>query len=342
MPQKLQLFASGLSRSNLLTLSIYLDSVRGDEAANWELTDSFEAAAALLVDADSAEGHKQLMEWAANNDHQVVMAFSSRATGFPENVLVVPRPLRAGELIPILQQASRQYLRGEKPYSAHPARPTVGPSANVRANDKLPATSDPGKINRVLEYLYNGRDKLLKATDKAGRSVIFEMTRRRYYTTIPIPVEFVEDLIASPIESVRLEELNSSQFEKETQLSKPQDLEPPLWTAALAVSNGQLFAGLSPDGSYRLNRWPDLKKLGRDPLHLKLTALLRRGGTIDYFAEFTKEPKAGIIDFLNACHALNCLENQAKPTVSAKASEQRKLDTGKRSLLGMIRSRLGI
>ncbi len=338
MPQRLQLFSSQLSRSNLLTLKVFLEMTKADEAVSWEHTDDLEAASALLIDADSELGNRQLNEWASKGKRQVLLAFSSRSGGFPANVLVVPRPLRSAELIPVLQRAGKQFLNffQQNQYGVSQSSPGLADEKGAAA------VSLPVKTQRVLDILYTHQNKVLKVSDKAGRSVIFEMERRRYYTGNLIQME-VEDLIASPANNVRIQEFDSDEFAREAPSLKPQDLEPPLWTAALAVSNGQLFEGLSLADFYRLNRWPDLKKLGHDPLHLKLTALLRRGGTIEYFTEFTKEPREDVVDFINACCALNYLEIQVKSIEPIKVPEQpQQQTTAKRSLLSRIRSRLGI
>jgi len=111
MPQRLRLFTSYLSRSNELTLKVFLELTKADEVASWEHTNNPETAAALLVDADSEEGRLQLKGWVRENKRQVLIAFSGRADGFPENVLVLPRPLRSAELVPVLRRAGEQFLR---------------------------------------------------------------------------------------------------------------------------------------------------------------------------------------------------------------------------------------
>lgn len=341
MSQKLQIYTSHLSRSNLLTLKVFLGLTRSHEVAVWEHTESLEAASAILVDADNEEGGRALEHWLSKNGPQVLIAFSNRAADFPPNVLVVPRPLSFAELLPVLQQAQNQVL---DPSARRAVRASTQP-VRVGLSGEKPATDSFGRTRRVLEVLYNSNQgSFFKITDKGSRSIFFNVGQRRYYTANLIQME-VEDLLASPIVNASyIEEIGDAQFARETQHLKAQDLEPPLWLAALAVSNGKLFEGLSTDGTYRLSRWPDLKKLGQDPLHLKLTALLRRGGTIDSFTKFTNESQEDIIDFINACRALNYLENHNKPVDISHivVTEKYHLSPGKRSLLSRIRSRLGI
>ena len=340
MAQKLQLSASQLSRSNLLTLEIFLDLTKKDETATWEYTDNVKAAAALIIDADTDLGRRELAQLVLQGGRQVLIAFSGDRTGFPGGVLVLPRPLRSAELLSVLRQASEKILNAfqEKEETGSPQG-----ALSSEGSAKPSSVADGSESSRrVIAILCANQSKILKVTDRLSRVVIFEMERRRYYTAGLSQMD-VEDLIASPAGSSRFEEIGSSQLLSETQNLKPQDLEPPLWTAALAVSNGKLFEGLSSTGFYRLNRWPDLKKLGQDPLHLKLTALLRRGGAIDYFVDFTKGSAGDVIDFLNACRALNCLELQTQQAATpVKTPEPQKPNTGKLSLFSRIRSRLGI
>jgi len=338
MPQTLQLFSSQLSVSNLLTLKIFLGLTKTDRIAVWEYTDSAEAAAAVLIDTDTSEGNLQIKEWVNRKKPQVVIAFGNNNLGLPSDVLSLSRPLRSAELLAVLQQAASRFTGG----SADKGRGHVPVSTQVGALAKEADTSASFvQTNRVLTVLYKDNDKVLKVIDRMGRSVIFDVGRRRYYATNLVRTE-VEDLLASPLRSVQIQEMGSSELAKEIQNIKAQDSDPLLWTAALAISNGQLLPGLAPQGFYRLNRWPDLKKLGADPLHMKLAALLRSGGSIDHFSHFTKAPVESIIDFINACQVLHYLEYQQKSTPAAAPVEQKKSGDEKRGLFARIRSRLGI
>lgn len=340
MPQTLQLFTSRLSHSNILTLKVFLGLTKADKVARWEYTNDQEAASALLIDTDDEEGNLQLKEWASTNKRQVLIAFSSgKSESFPPNVLVLPRPLRSAELIPVLRQAGRRFL--DFFVLEQEAGGVLRVPQQQRADEKSDTENAVSAVRRVLNVLYDNQDKVLKIIDKTGRFIVFDISRRRYYTTNHTRME-VEDLLASPATSCQIEELGRDQFAKSLQNFKAHDLDPPLWTAALAISNGQLFDGLSPTDFYKLGRWPDLKKLGQNSLHLVLTALLRRGGNIEYFANFLKVSPGDVIDYINACHVLNYLERQEKAVLPSTAPQQQSSNTSKRSLFSRIRSRLGI
>jgi len=294
----------------------------------------------LLIDADDEEGSVQLKEWASKNKRQVLIAFSSGKTeNFPPNVLVLPRPLRSAELIPVLQQASKRFLNSL--FQGQEASSSSWVSPNKQVDEKAGTANTASAARRILNVLCSNQDRVLKVIDRTAHFVIFDISHRRYYTTNHNSME-IEDLLASPSINLQIEELGRDQFAKSIRDFEIYDLDRPLWTTALAISNGQLFDGLSSTEFYRLSRWPDLKKLGQNPLHLKLTALLRRGGTIDYFANFLKVPPGDVIEFINACHTLNYLEHQEKTALPSKVTEQKPSTTSKRSLFSRIRSRLGI
>lgn len=339
MPQTLRLFSSQLSVSNLLTLKIFLGLTKTDRVAVWEYTDDPEAATAVLIDTDTPEGRSQVKEWVDRKKSQVLIAFSDKGIGLPNGVLLLSRPLRSADLLAVLQEAATRCTSGS---AGQERGKSSGPAAQVSAllEETNTSASFTG-TGRVLNFLYKNHDKALKAIDRVGRSVIFDVWRRRYYT-INLTRTEVEDLLASPVRSVQIQEMSSNDLAKEIQNIKAQDSDPLFWTAALAISNGQLMLGLLLEGFYKLNRWPDLKKLGADPLHMKLAALLRSGGTIDHLAHFTKAPVENIIDFINACQVLHYLENQQKSMPSVSPVEQKKPSEEKRGLFARIRSRLGI
>lgn len=339
MSQKLWLYTSNLSTSNLLTLKVFLGLTKNDEVAAWEHTENSDIAAAILIDIETQQGSLELKERASKGSRQALIAFGG-AQG-SENILALPRPLRLAELIPVLQQAARRFLGITENQSAA-GRPTVRVATAEPVSRASFQRTDTSKVLRVFETLSKNQDKNLKITSRITRPIIFDFARRRYYVSTSIQSE-VEDLLASPVSDVQIEEMSASQLSKEIQNLSAQDLDVPLWTAALAVSKGELFDGLGRDESFRLNRWPDLKKLGQNPLHMKLTALLRRGGTVDYLADFLKAPPDEIIAFVNACYILNYLVHEKKAVVSEnKPSEQHGISASKRGLLSRIRSRLGI
>lgn len=339
MQQTLRLFASYLSRSNILTLKVFLEMTKADEIARWEYADDQEAASALLIDADDKEGNFQLKELASKNKHQILIAFGNNTESLPPHVLGLPRPLRSAELIPVLRQASRRFL--DFSFQEQKASDPSSVSRPDQVNEKASTVDVAPVVRRVLSVLSGNRDKVLQVIDRVGRPVFFDVSHRRYYTASHIRME-IEDLLASPAINVQIKEFGRDQFVKSVKNFKAQDLDPPLWVAALAISNGQLFDGLSSVEPYRLNRWPDLKKLGQNPFHLMLTALVRRGGTIDYFANFLKVSSGDVIDYINACYTLNYLAPQQKSVLPEKALEQKSSNTSKRSLFSRIRSRLGI
>lgn len=344
MPQTFKLFSSQLTESNLLTLQIFLGLTKTDRLVVWEHTDDPQSAAAVLIDVDNDAGRLELREWMSGskkwmsgNKSQVLIAFGSQIAGLPNYILTLSRPIRSAELLSVLQQAADECL-GKDNSQQKEQRAVGSVSQPAVESSRKPSTASSHETKRALGIVYSSQDKLLKLTDKIGRVAIFDIRQRRYYTSNLVR-SAVEDMLASLARDIQIEELSTAQFQKETQSLKPQDSDPLLWTATLAISEGQLFGDLSLGEVYRLNRWPDLKKLGPDALHMKLAALLRNGGTIDNFARFTQVPTESIINFINVCFVLGYLDRPKKIIVPAA---QKKTSDEKRGLFARIRSRLGI
>ncbi len=344
IPRKLYIFASHLSHSNVMALKVLLKSIKTDEIAVWEYTNNPNEAAAILIDADSKEGALQLEEWVRKKNYQVLIAFSNRAVAFPEGVLVLPRPLRSAELFPLLQQASRRFLHILQSLQDQPDIAFCPSLQQDLADQKATKVASVlTRPRRVLEILHGNRNKILKVADRSMRTVFFD-TEKHYYYTVDLVRTEIENLLTSPIENVQAKEIDRRQLETETQSLKAQDLDPLLWAVALAIStDGQLFHSLSFSESYRLNRWPDLKKLGSNALHLKFAAMLRQECTISYMADVAKISIDEAVSFINACYSLNYLERQETSVVSLQARTQKTpANADKISLFSRIRRRLGI
>ena len=106
--------------------------------------------------------------------------------------------------------------------------PRVSQSSSL--DEKIDTVSTSVGVRRVLEVLYGNHNKIIKLSI-AGRSVVFDIEHRRYYTTNLVQME-IEDLLVSPVENIQLEDVNHNQLAKAIQNLKAQDLDVPLWTAA--------------------------------------------------------------------------------------------------------------
>lgn len=88
-----------------------------------------------------------------------------------------------------------------------------------------------------------------------------------------------------------------------------------LWFAALTAHPGQLAPDLDPDGSYHLERWPQIER--EFPRHFRIaTAMMRGPGTLEAIAAAANAPVGDVADFINAYSVagyVSCTPGTAPP-----------------------------
>ncbi|MEZ5583401.1 MAG: hypothetical protein R3F37_12250 [Candidatus Competibacteraceae bacterium] len=199
-------------------------------------------------------------------------------------------------VIPILQQAAEWFINNRQNTLYLPKRRPNLPKGKKQGTVTQTDTQTQS-VRRVINLLPNDQNKALHVVEKLNNHlVIIDRWRNRYYVYSPANAD-ISKLLAKPVREVIAEQLDRKQLSREIDKLIPHELDIVLWKTALSISDGELFEGLSRKEFFQLRRWPDLKRLGNDPLHMKLTALLRRGATIDYVADFFESADHG-------CHSL--------------------------------------
>ncbi|NJN45449.1 MAG: hypothetical protein HC808_01990 [Candidatus Competibacteraceae bacterium] len=341
MPYELKLSSQQVSVKDLPVLKIILSLTKTNALASWDYTDNAQAAAALLVDTDSDEGRSAFAKLINDERKQALIAFGNPPDGFgtANDIFVLPKPIRSKNVIPVLHQAAEWFIntQQESAIAKNSSRSNKNeiPSAITKTETKTQS------IRRIIDRLPKDQNKALHIVEKASnRLLIIDRWRNRYYVYSSANAD-ISKVLVSDTHNFIIEEIDRKQLNKEIEQLIPHELDLTLWKVALSISDGQLFEGLSQTEYFQLRRWPDLKRLGNDPLHMKLTALLRRGATIDYIADFLNAPTTEIVHFINACYALGYLDHQHKP-IDQTTPATKQLNNGKRSLLSRIRNRLGI
>ncbi|MEE4376901.1 MAG: hypothetical protein V2J55_05230 [Candidatus Competibacteraceae bacterium] len=341
MPHEFKLSSQQVSAKDLPVLKIILSLTKTNAVASWDYTDNAQVAAALMVDTDSDEGRSAFKKLINNDRKQALIAYGNPPEGLDavNDIFVLPKPLRSKNIIPVLHQAAEWFIniQQESLIAKEPSKSTEEKTQNTLTKTGLRTQT----IRRIINLLPNDQNKALHIVEKANNQlVVIDRWRNRYYVYSPINAD-ISKLLLSDARNFFIEELERKQLNKEIEKLIPHELDITLWKAALSISDGQLFDGLLRTESFQLRRWPDLKRLGNDPLHMKLTAMLRRGGTIDYLADFLNAPIDEVIRFTNACYALGFLDHQHQPIAQA-TSAKKQLSNSKRGLLSRIRNRLGI
>ena len=112
-----------------------------------------------------------------------------------------------------------------------------------------------------------------------------------------------------------------------------------MWFAGIRLSRGRLLSRLQGFPGFALSRWPDFGRLPYRTEHTRIaTYLMRTPTTVDALVKGTKVNREDVVGFLNASLLCGWLKS-AQP---AKGERPRRVSDERRSIIGRIRSRLGI
>lgn len=334
-----------LSVNGELVLKAMISLTKLSPSVRWEYTGESDSDI-VIIDTDREEGRRMWMDLSNSGCQQTLIAYTAKADRFPEGALVLTKPLRSSELVPLLEKITREKLaqRGEH-------TTTVEQQQDITTDALLPSDAFVDPISRddteaialatgqrALDIVLE-REKTPIRIINSEHTVIIERSRRQYFGEEN--VNTVKELLLAENRSVQIEEIDMDRFAEYTVGLTAHELDIPLWEAVLDSSCGQLISGLSTNQTYRLRRWPDFKKLEHKPIHVRLTVFLsKRGGDINALARLSGIPVERVIDFVNACHALHYLEIQKEAVASPPP--QNSANKSKLSLFGRIRARLGI
>lgn len=341
-----------LSANGELVLKAMVSLIKINTGGNWVYTDDATASIAI-IDTDKEEGRRTWMEWSGRGLGQALIAYTTKAERFPPGALVLAKPLRSSDLIPLMAQVAERLNSPTTAAAAAPVSNVVPirqpesveePAATpvrtpVVAPVRSPATASAA-TEGVLERLLRNNHQQPVRMASARCTVVVERSRRLYYSRRP------EDLLAlmqAAPDQVQLEVLDPEELTTHIQGLGSHELDGPLWQAVLNSSEGRLLDGLSERDTFRLLRWPDFKKLDHKPMHVKLSVFLsKRGGDIPTLTKLSGLDGDKIIDFVNACHALHYLDVHHGAVTAMPIPPVQPTHVGKLGLFAKIRARLGI
>lgn len=82
------------------------------------------------------------------------------------------------------------------------------------------------------------------------------------------------------------------------------------WLTHLVRGNGQLDPALDPNGRYKLARWPQSER--EFPKHFRIaTMMLKTAAPIDEISELSGAPRADVVNFVNAYHAIDFIDAES-------------------------------
>jgi hypothetical protein len=122
----------------------------------------------------------------------------------------------------------------------------------------------------------------------------------------------------------------------------PQRLDVLLWQIGFNASAGKLTPWLTDKRAYRLMRWPPVVRKDNDSSLVKLgTLMARRTLHPAELVRATGIPEPAILDFLNGCSLIGCLEG-FNPDEIPKPQVAKSRNPNHAPLLSRIRMRLGL
>ena len=345
MAQSFNISSRYLSVNGELVLKAMISLTKLSPAVRWEYTSEPDSDI-VIIDTDREEGRRMWMDLSNSGCQQTLIAYTAKADRFPEGALVLTKPLRSSELVPLLEKITREKLSQRGGESV-----TVSRQPDSPVDALLPATDQPESASqdeiepialatgqRALDVVLERGNTPIRIVN-GEHSVIIERSRRQYFGVDS--KDAVKSLLLANDDNVQIEEIDVDRLAEYTGGLTAHELDIPLWEAVLDNSSGRLISGLSANQTYRLRRWPDFKKLDHKPIHVRLTVFLsKRGGDINALARLSGIPVDRVVDFVNACHALHYLEIQ-KESITPPPP-QSTISKSKMNLFGRIRARLGI
>ena len=342
---------TGASEQDVARITSLLEKHRGKLSTPWE---NGEAAHAdlLLVDIESMYGQ---MDWLrARSRGRLVIAYTSAAEPV-EPEFSLRKPVVSSDLVALLNRISESMGSGKlepapmRPANSESYEAAPAPQARLQLADRKPPANGgepkpasvveaPAEIkvaqpetHRVDELLLvlDANDGPVRLVHEGLPSIIIDPVRQRWYAGVALKALW--DWAKLPLRRSELIHLNAAEFAAATEILPAQPFSRLVWFAHLARSEGQLDAGLPPDGRYRLTRWPQVER--EFPRHFRIaTAMMAGPGTIEDIAAQSKAAASDVVEFINGYNALGYVECEAMLPVTSPGDRSGLLERVRKSL----------
>jgi hypothetical protein len=190
-------------------------------------------------------------------------------------------------------------------------------------------------IGIVREALADGVPRRAACADGGG-ALLIEPERRLYF--VPGDEVLLWPTLSAPRSQIEVQRLTYPELIRDTRAMQAHglSLSDLVFLSALEGSRGRLWIGCRPDEPVRLRQWPDLKPLPQYVEFINLAAFMS-GNTADIrmIAAHTGVPEKKVINFHNACGALDLLDRGGKVSI-----RQKPVNAGVKTLYRQIAKRL--
>lgn len=311
----LSLSSFGLEQSEQRAFEAVLTLSERALSASWRYQPNTKEADAVFVFLHSATGREVWQKLPPAAAAPIFVACAEQAdTGAKWKLPLPPSGIPSRRALVELLNELAAYLAAApatpvaQPLPTAAGENTARPSNNARLLLAVPET--PPAFDPDRHFL-----GLLQKAIAAGRETVFALPGSQAWLLVsPSARTFHSNASASELQALLSAKATDIQRHDAsgTELSDsapPQALADLLWQAALAASHGLLPAGRATTDIVRLKHWPQIAHLPSYRQFLGVaTFMAHHAATLDTIAASTATPIARVIDFHNACEALDLLE----------------------------------
>lgn len=342
MGQARRLALLGLERDEEAMLGSMIGSLAPRLTVAWQVTPEAEAEA-LLIDIDSMYGQMGWLRAQGGPRPIIALTASTRADADAR----LGRPLDADALLAALTEvatklgalrpSSKAQTAAAAPAPAARAAPASAPAAPPAAAEPVkpvavpePPAAEPPRPRRLVDFLRPGQLAGAVRLRDAEPPLVVDASRRCYLGGAALK-PFMP-LAGADIEAQRWQTISAQDYERMKAELGEQPLIRLQWLAGLGAGRGTLLPELTEAVRFKLSKYPTTER--EFPKHIRIAAtLLKQPSTPEEIAAGSGQPVADVIDFINACAAIDLVEAEFP------APPGEPVEPTKGGLLGRLRRR---
>jgi hypothetical protein len=332
----------GFTQRETCALRAAMDLSRSKLKSPWRWSERAEGV--ILISFNSEEGRAQWSrysgQWPA--EQLVVCGNPAELPEAPWRLAMEPnRPPRFQDFVDVMNRVSESWLAA--------LLRIVKPGSNARAAAEAKgATQPPAKpafspVFRPDEHFLSlarqtSGEKLPRVFRHGDAPKLWHSPSDGYFFCKG-GIESLSALCRAPVRDIHVEEMIPPLFQAQiTELAlQSVAVKEIVWYAALEASQGRMWEGFRETQVVQLKQWPSVGRLPRYKEFLAAATFMHANAAdLQTVAKETETPLALVIDFHNACQALDLLDRDIPPRIRKKED-----DSGSTELYRKISMRLG-
>lgn len=316
----------------VLEVAKNLALARGIEA---HLTSADDRRADLLViDADSAEGHKRLAD---PTEKRPRLVFAQQANA--NDPFWLEKPIRVQTLMDALHELCLAHQRSGAPQIQPAPAGAIHKAPVTTPTEEKTSQAAPLNFYRVLLRARRERRTLLISGLDNIPDVLIHGPKEIVVTNGTPDV--IRKLAGMSLDNHEVSEPDTNRLAPIEELAGTFPLELVLWTAALHAGDEVIAGGYTLDTPIQMKAWPNFTRFEVTPQHIMLCSLMvRRPLSINTLARQTGIPVRDIIHFHNAALAIDYLILEPQQQAARPASQQNAAQTSRKGLFAKLAKHL--